>query len=198
MLRLVASARAWNTSSVRSRRRECTTIWLYISSHTVPCQTLLVRKDWFLVLIALVVVATAAFLVGHDTRRAETNSPATRPVATLKAPDAIHEDFTLLACSPGTTIGLEGCAEHHILALDTRIVTTQRQIFSRLGSRAARRLLVTTARGWISYRRSACLVAADAYEGGTLAPVAYANCLVLLDRHRLDELTSTLRNYSTH
>jgi hypothetical protein len=43
-----------------------------------------------------------------------------------------------------------------------------------------------------------CLVASDAYEGGTLAPVTYANFLVLVDHHGLQELAATLENYAQH
>jgi len=136
--------------------------------------------------------------VEHYVIRSTTDVPSTSTATTLQAPGVIHEYFTLLSCSPGTTIGLEGCSEHQLLMLDARIVASQRNIFSLLRSRAARGRFAIGTREWLLYRRSTCLVASDAYEGGTLAPVTYANCLVLVDHDRLDELATTLESYAQH
>ena len=143
------------------------------------------------------VVAVASFFLGRATAP---NATSFRPpsVATLEPPGEIHEPFGLLACDPNTTIGIEGCAEEKVLALDARLVASERQLFSLLHSRMDRREFLVGAHEWLSYRRSTCLVAASAYQGGTLAPVAYADCLVLLDQHRVSDLATTLSTYANH
>lgn len=153
------------------------------------------RQLWLLLLV-VVLVATGAFLVGRLSVHGASTASSTNSTVPLKPPGEIHEAFTLLACAPATTIGIEGCTEHQILALDRRIVASERQLFSLLGSREERRRLLMSAREWILYRHSTCSIAADAYQGGTLAPVAFANCLVELDRYRASELTTTLKSYS--
>jgi uncharacterized protein YecT (DUF1311 family) len=43
-------------------------------------------------------------------------------------------------------------------------------------------------RAWLSYRDLQCKAAAQRYEGGTMAPLAYSNCLKTLTEHRIDDL----------
>jgi uncharacterized protein YecT (DUF1311 family) len=43
-------------------------------------------------------------------------------------------------------------------------------------------------RVWLSYRDLQCKAAAQRYEGGTMAPLAYSNCLKSLTDHRVDDL----------
>jgi uncharacterized protein YecT (DUF1311 family) len=43
---------------------------------------------------------------------------------------------------------------------------------------------------WLTYRDLQCKMAAQRYEGGTMAPLAYSNCLQTLIEHRIDDLKS--------
>jgi uncharacterized protein YecT (DUF1311 family) len=45
-------------------------------------------------------------------------------------------------------------------------------------------------RAWLSYRDLQCKSAAQRYEGGTMAPLVYSNCLKTLTEQRIDDLKS--------
>jgi uncharacterized protein YecT (DUF1311 family) len=45
-------------------------------------------------------------------------------------------------------------------------------------------------RAWISYRDIQCKAAAQQYEGGTMAPMIYSQCLTTLTEHRIADVKS--------
>lgn len=45
-------------------------------------------------------------------------------------------------------------------------------------------------RSWISYRDIQCKAAAQQYEGGSMAPMIYSQCLTTLTEHRTADLKS--------
>ncbi len=55
--------------------------------------------------------------------------------------------------------------------------------------------MIKAVNDWLSYRRSTCLVESEAYDGGSLGPVVFANCLVKLDDQRLVVLSGALADY---
>jgi uncharacterized protein YecT (DUF1311 family) len=118
-------------------------------------------------------------------------SVATSVAATPTALPAVPEAFTLLPCPKGTresTIAIEGCTEHKIVRLDKQVMATARAVLGTMSTAAGRRDLVAAQRTWITYRKAVCTSEADVYSGGTLAPVAYANCEVRLDKARIADL----------
>lgn len=137
-------------------------------------------------LLAAVVAAALASAVGSAT--------ADHARATKLSPPAIHESFTLLPCrgNPGsrTTLELEGCAEHQILRTDKSIDALERTLFYRLGTASARGDLIAAARAWVRYRHSDCLSNSDVYQGGTLAGVVFADCVVARNQQRIKDLTT--------
>jgi uncharacterized protein YecT (DUF1311 family) len=154
------------------------------------------RRSTLLLIVALVVVSTATFFIGRSERSGPASSTTTTTAtAPLRVPD-VHEDFTLLPCGKATTLGLEGCAEHQVLTLDRRIDQLQQAVFQRLPAVTAERDFVRAANEWVVYRRLTCLGAAAAYQSRTLAPVSYADCLVQVDRHRVDDLTALQADFS--
>lgn len=52
------------------------------------------------------------------------------------------------------------------------------------------RSLKEAERAWISYRDIQCKAAAQQYEGGSMAPMIYAQCLTALTEHRTADLKS--------
>jgi uncharacterized protein YecT (DUF1311 family) len=108
----------------------------------------------------------------------------------------IPEGFTVFPCpaKPLTTIELMGCEEHRILRSDRAINARVRAIFSRLGSRAAKRRFIRGERAWLRYRRAACESRADVYEGGSLAKVVSAKCMADENLAHLRELKVFERN----
>jgi uncharacterized protein YecT (DUF1311 family) len=125
---------------------------------------------------------------GGGTAPTTTHSVTSSPSAAAGALPTIPEAFTLLPCpsgTPQTTLAMEGCAEHRIVALDRRIADTARAVYAALQTDAAKQRLVASQTAWIAGRHATCLKASKAYSGGTLAPVAFANCEVGQDRKRL-------------
>lgn len=111
--------------------------------------------------------------------------------ATTSAP-VVHESFTPLPCTgkpaDRTTLQLEGCAEHRVLALDKQIDKLNATIFSALGTAKGRRDFVSANASWLGFRRYSCLSASDNYSGGSVAGVVYANCLATMDSEHVTGL----------
>jgi uncharacterized protein YecT (DUF1311 family) len=113
-------------------------------------------------------------------------------------PPPIKETFTLLPCPkhPVSTLALEGCAEHKIVATDRKIDAKAQAIWKKLSSSGAKAHFVAAERAWLAYRRATCLSRSDVFAGGTLAAVEYANCVVDLNVTHLLDLTRFLKDLS--
>lgn len=107
----------------------------------------------------------------------------------------VREAFTLLACGKSTTLGLEGCAEHHVVALDRTINQLRRTLWPHLTTRSARADFVAAELAWFRYRRSSCISQSDLYQGGSLSVVTYADCLIAFDRQHIGDLRDTRSLY---
>lgn len=102
----------------------------------------------------------------------------------------IKEKFTALPCNHATTVGLEGCAEGRLLATDRRINLEVALLFKLLGSTSQRRTFVTSEDVWFTYRTADCESVAATYQGGSLAPVEFADCEVADNESRSVDLHS--------
>lgn len=87
-----------------------------------------------------------------------------------------------------TTVAIEGCLEHRIVGIDKQIDNIARSLYARMNDPQSARHFAAAEQAWIAYRRAACISDADAYAGGTLAPVEFANCELRLNRQRLGDL----------
>lgn len=119
-------------------------------------------------------------------------SPSVSPSAAANALPTIPEAFSpVLPCpssSPAqTTLQMEGCAEHQIVSLDQQITTVAQALYASMSSADAQQL-VASQTAWIAQRHAACLKVYNKYSGGSLAPVAFANCEVTKDKARLAQL----------
>ncbi|HEY5265787.1 MAG TPA: lysozyme inhibitor LprI family protein [Acidimicrobiales bacterium] len=121
---------------------------------------------------------------------ASTTTSTTQVTAPL-----LRETFTLLACNANTTLGMEGCAEHKIVSLDSQINGLNREILRRLYDKQARQQFVTAETDWYTYRQSTCASDSNKYQGGSLAPVDFANCVVRINQQHVTALTSLLASY---
>lgn len=133
---------------------------------------------------------TAALAVAAALPLSAAASPApTAPV--------IHERFTLLPCppKPRTTLQLEGCAEHRVLVRDRAIDALNAKVDARLRATARAQFGAASA-AWLSYRNGTCTAEASIYSGGSVQPVAYANCLASIDGSHIGELRLVLRALS--
>ncbi|MBW4077427.1 MAG: DUF1311 domain-containing protein [Acidobacteria bacterium] len=153
------------------------------------------RAQIFMIVVALALVV-GAFVIGRESSQHPSPTTATSSHTTLIAPPMLKEDFTLLACTQSNTLGLEGCAEHQIVALDKQINSLRRHVFSTLVVAGARRDFVRAEVSWTSYRSSLCQSESSVYQGGSLAPVAYANCLAQSDRRHLSALRQFVQELS--
>jgi uncharacterized protein YecT (DUF1311 family) len=121
--------------------------------------------------------------------------------APLAAP-VIKEPFTLLPCPKGsakdTTLGMEGCAEHRIVASDKQIDQLAKQIFGKLQDNAARRRFVAGETAWLAYRRASCNSRSDVYEGGSLAVVVFGTCEAGLNTQHIADLTAFRKALTSH
>lgn len=135
--------------------------------------------------LASACAATALTLGAVSTAPAATAASAPAPV--------IHERFTLLPCpsKPRTTLQIEGCAEHRVVALDRTIDSLNAKVFARLG-RTGRAAFTAAATDWLGYRNGSCTAQSSIYRGGSIQPVAYANCLVSVDGSHVTELKTML------
>jgi uncharacterized protein YecT (DUF1311 family) len=108
----------------------------------------------------------------------------------------LKEKFTLLSCNKNTTIGLEGCAEHRIVALDRRINTLRHDVFHFLNPQTGRDFILAE-NDWYHYRQAMCTSESDVNAGGSLGPVDFAQCLVRLDAQHVSELTTMKSSYES-
>jgi uncharacterized protein YecT (DUF1311 family) len=144
----------------------------------------------FLPLVVLTVAVVVAVIIVNDGHPKSTGS-TTLPLTTttqLSTPPIVRENFTPLACDTNTTIGLEGCAEHRIVYEDRLINQLRDRVFQSLLDNAVRRRFILAENDWFTYRQAACRSESDSNEGGSLAPVDFANCAGRLDQHHIAEL----------
>ncbi len=120
-------------------------------------------------------------------------APAGGQARTRIAPPVVHEHFTLLPCprNPRTTLQIEGCAEHRVLSIDRTIDALNAKAFARLGT-SGRLAFIRANTDWLGYRDAECTSEASIYAGGSVQPVAYANCLVSIDSTHVRDLHSAL------
>jgi uncharacterized protein YecT (DUF1311 family) len=122
------------------------------------------------------------------------------PAHTAKlSPPVIHESFTPLPCSgtPGhrSTLQMEGCAEHQILASDKKIDALNQEIFGKLFDAAARRRFIAGHNAWFAYRQAYCASASDVFEGGTEAAVVDADCTASVNSQHVTDLKAFLHSF---
>jgi uncharacterized protein YecT (DUF1311 family) len=109
--------------------------------------------------------------------------------ATVKPP-MISEHFTLLPCNKNTTLGMEGCAEAQLLRADKRLNQQVTIVFELFRTKGQKLEFVKAENSWFTYRGEDCQSFSDIFEGGSLAPVDYANCEVQDDMARSTDLHS--------
>jgi uncharacterized protein YecT (DUF1311 family) len=146
------------------------------------------------------VLFVTLLVVGHHRQHATsttTTSTSTSSTTTKLVAPIVKESFTLLPCSKKSTIGLEGCAEHHILALDATVNSLRHEIFGHLYNNTAREDFVAAEDDWFTYRQVTCTSESDVNEGGSLFPVDFANCVIQLDEQHIADLTSLKAEYES-
>ena len=137
------------------------------------------------------IIASAVVIAAASTAAVQADDEV--PAAGKLAPPPIHEPFAgpnLLPCKKGdeTTPGIEGCVEHRILKGDRQIEGLNSSISAGLANARMQRQFVTAHRAWLTYRNVDCESRSSIYEGGTLRPLASAECDVDRNKQRIQDL----------
>lgn len=120
--------------------------------------------------------------------RAQAGSPATRLLhnhSLLDSPPASCESDKL------NNFQLQQCGAIAFRDADRALNRAYQKALSARGADAAQ-VLKTAQRSWLSFRDKECEWESDLYQGGTLAPVIFVNCLVALTQARSQRLTQAL------
>lgn len=155
---------------------------------------------WTLILL-LPVLLCAGFIAGCSSRHAEKREqPSISSVSQDLKPPVISEHFTLLPCpaKPKTTLAFEGCAAHRIVRSDKAINQRVKVIFSLLKGVTAQGSFIRGERAWLTYRRAVCESRADVYEGGSAAPLVFAECVADKNAVHLKDLRAFKRELLRH
>jgi uncharacterized protein YecT (DUF1311 family) len=92
--------------------------------------------------------------------------------------------------NPQTQSEMNICASIAYQNADRKLNQVYRQLLPKL-SAARKQKLITAQQAWIKFRDSSCEFERSAYEGGSLAPMIYSNCLANVTEQR----TKDLRRY---
>ena len=92
--------------------------------------------------------------------------------------------------NPQTQSQMNICASIAYQNADRKLNQVYRQLLPKL-SAARKQKLITAQQAWIKFRDSSCEFERSAYEGGSLAPMIYGNCLAAVTEQR----TKDLRRY---
>jgi uncharacterized protein YecT (DUF1311 family) len=117
-------------------------------------------------------------------------APSAALATTKLRPPVITEDFTPLPCHKNTTLGMEGCAESRLLSADQRLNEQVAVVFELYRTDGEKLDFVKAEKLWFTYRVSDCQSFAAIFEGGSIAPLDYAECEVHDDQSRGADLHS--------
>ncbi|CCH99125.1 lysozyme inhibitor LprI family protein [Microcystis aeruginosa] len=92
--------------------------------------------------------------------------------------------------NPQTQSEMNICASIAYQNADRKLNQVYRQLLPKL-SAARKQKLITAQQAWIKFRDSSCEFERSAYEGGSIAPMIYGNCLAAVTEQR----TKDLRRY---
>ena len=92
--------------------------------------------------------------------------------------------------NPQTQSEMNICASIAYQNADRKLNQVYRQLLPKL-SAARKQKLISAQQAWIKFRDSSCEFERSAYEGGSIAPMIYSNCLANVTEQR----TKDLRRY---
>jgi uncharacterized protein YecT (DUF1311 family) len=77
---------------------------------------------------------------------------------------------------------------------DDEMAKMYKKVMSGMSNQNAKNLLLEAQRAWIKYKESHCKSLANQFEGGTMAPMVYYECLVEVTNERKEHLKRFLDN----
>lgn len=101
----------------------------------------------------------------------------------------------LLNCkNPRTQTEMNACAAQKAQTSDRRLNEVYRQVRNKYSENPRQETqLVDAQRAWIRFRDRECTFSRNRYEGGSIAPMVYSNCLDRLTQQRTTELEQYLK-----
>ncbi len=93
---------------------------------------------------------------------------------------------------PQTQVEMTMCAGRAAKSSDRELNQMYRQVRAKYKGTSQDDRLVTAQLAWMKFRDAECAVSAGRYEGGTMAPMAYAGCVDRLTQQRTKDLARYL------
>ena len=94
--------------------------------------------------------------------------------------------------NPMTQLEMNVCAGQAAKASDRELNQVYRQVRAKYKGTSQDNRLVTAQLAWVRFRDAECTMAAGRFEGGTMAPMAYAGCVDRLTQQRTQDLKGYL------
>ena len=79
---------------------------------------------------------------------------------------------------------------------DSVLNVRYKKLTAKLGNSDAKKILIKAQRAWISYRDAHCSYTESFYEGGSMQPLVYFDCLLQLTTNRIKELEEALEEFN--
>lgn len=94
--------------------------------------------------------------------------------------------------NPITQAAMNYCANLSAQAADKELNRVYRQLRKKIKGTKGEQKLINAQLAWIKFRDSDCDFAISPYQGGSIVPLIYANCLERNTKQRTEELNSYL------
>ncbi|MFM7714168.1 MAG: lysozyme inhibitor LprI family protein, partial [Microcystis sp.] len=95
--------------------------------------------------------------------------------------------------NPQTQSEMNICASIAYQNADRKLNQVYRQLLPKL-SAARKQKLISAQQAWIKFRDSSCEFERSAFEGGSIAPMIYSNCLAAVTEQRTNDLRRYLED----
>ena len=95
--------------------------------------------------------------------------------------------------NPQTQSEMNICASIAYQNADRKLNQVYRQLLPKL-SASRKQKLISAQQAWIKFRDSSCEFETSAYEGGSIAPMIYSNCLAAVTEQRTNDLRRYLED----
>lgn len=108
---------------------------------------------------------------------------------------SIHLQADNFDCrNASTQLEINQCSEQEFKEQDNELTKLYKYYYSKLDN-ARKAQLQKSQQAWIMFRDLSCQYEANYYEGGSLAPMIYSNCLKNKTKERINDLKNYIALY---
>jgi uncharacterized protein YecT (DUF1311 family) len=86
------------------------------------------------------------------------------------------------------------CAGVRYTKADERLNRMYAKLMASFHDEEKKQTLRTIEKAWLHYRDLHCEAARKEYEGGSIVPLIYANCMTMVTKHRIEEIKAAYEN----